>query len=119
MMSNKISIMPHDPGSWTSTKILVPYTDLNGNERADVCMLEWLVSFSRTKMKKLKLKRRFPFIGIETVEYTDTLLNSGTSQEPEWMHLHSLESPGLMAKKFGIQYIDPAYELVKEQVEKP
>ena len=71
------------------------------------------------QMKKLKLKRRFPFIGIETVEYTDTLLNSGTSQKPEWMHLHSLESPGLMAKKFGIPYIDPAYELVKEQVEKP
>ena len=117
-MKNCIPVS-RDPGSWVSSKILVPYTDIDGNERADVCMIDWLVSFSRVKMKKLKFKRQFPFIGNEVVEYTDTLMNSGTREFPEWKHLYSLESPRLMAKKFGIEYIDPAYDLVKDNLENP
>jgi len=87
-------------------KLLIAYTYLDGTERAQVVEMQWLKRIARKKKTRLVFKKKFPFIGIQCIEYTDVVLNVGSDFLPEWRHLFALESPRLMAKKFGIEYSD-------------
>lgn len=85
-------------------KALIAYTGLDGCERAYVVELHWLKEIHKCKHKKLSFKKSFPFMCLKYIEYTVVTLNSGTDLYPEWIHLCALESPQLMAKKFGLEY---------------
>ena len=87
-------------------KLLIAYTRLDGLESAEVVEAHWLKKISQKIVKKLSLKSSFPFIGIKTIKYTDVLMNSGTDCYPTWHHIYAVESPRLMAKKFGVEYSD-------------
>ena len=85
-------------------KLLIAYTRLDGLESAEVVEAHWLKKISQKIVKKLSLKSSFPFIGIKTITYTDVLMNTGTDCYPTWRHIYAIESPRLMAKKFGVEY---------------
>ena len=87
-------------------KLLIAYTRLDGLESAEVVESHWLKKISQKIVKKLSLKSSFPFIGIKTIKYTDVLMNASTDWCPMWRHIYAIESPRLMAKKFGVEYSD-------------
>ena len=87
-------------------KLLIAYTRLDGLESAEVVEAHWLKKISQKIVKKLSLKSSFPFIIIKTITYTDVLMNAGTDCYPKWRHIYAIESPRLMAKKFGVEYSD-------------
>ena len=87
-------------------KLLIAYTRLDGLESAEVVETHLLKKISKKIFKKLSLKGSFPFIGIKTIKYTDVLMNSGTDCYTTWHHIYAVESPRLMAKKFGVEYSD-------------
>lgn len=98
-------------------QIYINYTGLDGLEVVTVCELHWLRTIRRCSKKKLKLSKRFPFFKIETVYYTLVVMNSGSDILPKWRYIYALESPAVMARKFGIVYNDTAVDLVKDQLE--
>ena len=98
-------------------KAYIPYTGLDGLERGEVVELQWLSNIKRSFKRKLVVTDNFPYIKIETIYYTDVVLNSGTDMYPKWKHIYALESPATMAKKFGIEYNDTVIELMKDQLE--
>ena len=87
-------------------KLIIAYTRLDGFESIEVVEAHWLKKISQKIVKKLSLKSSFPFIGIKTIKYTDVLMNSGTDCYTTWHHIYAVESPRLMAKKFGVEYSD-------------
>ena len=95
-------------------KLLIAYTRLDGLESAEVVEAHQLKKISQKIVKKLSLKRSFPFIGIKTITYTDVLVNTGTDCYPTWRHIYAIESPRLMAKKFGVEYQDLDIDCVND-----
>ena len=87
-------------------KLIIAYTRLDGFESVEVVEAHWLKKISQKIVKKLSLKSSFPFIRIKTITYTDVLMNAGTDCYPTWRHIYAIESPRLMAKKFGVEYLD-------------
>ena len=98
-------------------KITVAYTGIDGLEKVRFVEAHWLKQISRRRLKKLAFKKTFPFVGINTTEFTDVLMNSGSDILPEWKHIYALESPKLMAKKFGIEYQDVDIALIEDDLE--
>ena len=98
-------------------KILIAYTRLDGLESTEVVEAHWLKKISQKIVKKLSLKSSFPFIGIKTIKYTDILMNSGTNCYPTWLHIYAIESPRLMAKKFGVEYSDLDIDRVNDDLD--
>lgn len=97
-------------------EILLTYTQPNGQERAEVVKCHWLKSLTRVSKKKIVFKKSFPFIGLETADFTDVLLNVQSDAWPKWKHIYALESPRAIAKKFGIIYSDISVDLVKDDL---
>lgn len=85
-------------------KLIIAYTGLDGLERAEVVEAHWLKEISQHKTKKLSFRKTFPFICFKHMNYTVVYLNSGSDIYPNWHHIYAIESPRLMAKKFGITY---------------
>lgn len=98
-------------------QIYINYTGLDGLEVGTVCKLHWLEKIKRCSKKKLRLSRSFPFFKLETIYYTIVVMNSGSDIIPKWRYIYALESPALMARKFGIKYNDTAVDLIKDQLE--
>ena len=98
-------------------KLLIAYTRLDGLESAEVVEAHWLKKISQKIVKKLSLKSSFPFIRIKTITYTDVLMNAGTDCYPTWRHIYAIESPRLMAKKFGVEYSDLDIDLVIDDLD--
>ena len=98
-------------------KLLIAYTRLDGLESAEVVEAYWLKKISQKIVKKLSLKSSFPFIGIKTITYTDVLMNVGTDCYPTWRHIYAVESPRLMAKKFGVEYSDLDIDRVNDDLD--
>ena len=97
-------------------KILIAYTKLDGLESAEVVESHWLKKISQKIVKKLSLKNSFPFIRIKTITYTDVLMNVCTDRYPTWRHIYAIESPRLMAKKFGVEYSDLDIDRVNDDL---
>jgi len=87
---------------------------LDGNERVDLVEAHWLKNIASCSKKRLSWTKTFPFIKIVVEKYTDVTMNAGSDVFPKIKHIYALESPALMAKKFGIVYPDVASELVKD-----
>ena len=98
-------------------KVLVAYTGLDGLEKAKIVLAHQLQTISRTKKKKFFFKKTFPFFEIKEIEFTDLLFNIGSDIIPKWRHIYALESPRLMAKKFGIYYADINVEKIDDDLE--
>ena len=97
-------------------KIIVAYTSLDGYEKAQIVEAHWLKEIVRTKMRKFRFMKSFPFFSFVDVEYTDVMLNAGTDTFPKWIHLYAQESPRLMAKKFGVDYPDVSVSRIEDDL---
>ena len=98
-------------------KLIIAYTRLDGFESVEVVEAHWLKKISQKIVKKLSLKSSFPFIGIKTIKYTDVLMNASTDWCPMWRHIYAIESPRLMAKKFGIEYSDLDIDRINDDLD--
>ena len=98
-------------------EMLLTYTQLNGQECAEVVQCHWLKSLTRISKKKIVFKKSFPFVGLDTIDFTDVLLNVRSDVWPLWKHIYALESPRAIAKKFGISYPSTSVELVENDLE--
>ena len=97
-------------------KLLITYTGLDGLERARVVEAHWLKEISQRKVMKLSFKKTFPFICFKHMNYTVVSLNSGSDVYPNWLHIYAIESPRLMAKKFGIEYSNVDIERINDDL---
>lgn len=44
-------------------------------------------------------------------------MNTGTDCYPTWRHIYAIESPRLMAKKFGVEYSDLDIDRVNDELD--
>ena len=97
-------------------KLAITYTALDGTEKMQIVEAQWLKEMSCKTHRKIAFKKKFPFIDVKRIEYTDVLLNAGTDAFPNWMHIRALESQKLMAKKFGIDCQDVFVEQIDDDL---
>ena len=95
----------------------IPYTMLDGNEQIVMVERDWrLCALTRKEKTSIHFNWKFPFIAVEHLKYTDVKLNRGTDVYPVYMHIKALESPKLMAKKFGINIKDTYVDLIEDDL---
>lgn len=106
------------PGLKHGQKAYISYTGLDGLEKGMVVELNWLKNINRRVKRKLVVIDSFPYVKIESIYYTDVVLDSGCQLQPDLKHIYALESPTAMARKFWINYTgDTTAELIQDQLE--
>lgn len=99
-------------------KAYISYTGLDGLEKGIVVELNWLKNINRRVKRKIVATNSFPYVKIESIYYTDVVLDCGTDLYPDLKHIYALESPAAMARKFWINYTgDTTVELIQDQLE--
>ena len=82
---------------------LISYTKLDGCEEVVFIKQCNIMKMTRRHKFQFKFSKTFPFIKISDVMFTDvSYLNSKDNKTIE--HIFAIESPTLMAKKFGLEY---------------
>lgn len=99
-------------------KISFSYTDLFGNENIKILEQHWLKSIALKRKLRVSFSLKFPFVELKRQHYSDIVLNVGTELYPSIKHIAALESPRLIAKRFGIYGTpDTNLEMIKDNLQ--